>query len=73
MSKAAAVEYLLDLTGIPPGEVLGVGDTQADAAWLKRVGVRAAPSNGREALPGLDYYSPLPVIEGLLDILAWIR
>lgn len=69
ISKASAVRLLLDWTGLAPAEVLGVGDTRADEAWLREVGRRAAPANGREALPGLDYYAPEPVAAGLLDIL----
>ncbi|MGV3723467.1 MAG: HAD family hydrolase [Actinomycetota bacterium] len=69
ISKASAVRLLLDWTGLQPEEVLGVGDTQADAAWLREVGWRAAPANGRDALPGMHYYSPQSVAGGLLDIL----
>ncbi len=73
ISKASAVRQLLDWTGLRPDEVLGVGDTQADEAWLQEVGWRAAPSNGREALPGMHYYSPFPVASGLLEILEQLR
>lgn len=69
VSKASAVRLLLDWTGLRPEEVLGVGDTKADEAWLREVGWRAAPANGREALPGMHYYSPESVAAGLLDIL----
>jgi len=69
ISKASAVRLLLDWTGLHTEEVLGVGDTKADEAWLKEVGWRAAPANGREALPGMHYYSPHSVARGLLDIL----
>lgn len=73
ISKASAVRLLRDMLGLAPLEVLGVGDTVADSEWLQRVGWRAAPSNGREALRGMDYYSPHPVIEGLLDILIQLK
>lgn len=69
VSKASAVRLLLDWTGLPPEEVLGVGDTAADAEWLREVGWSAAPENGRDALPGLHYYAPRSVTEGLLDVL----
>jgi hypothetical protein len=69
ISKASAVRLLLDWTGLASEQVLGVGDTRADAGWLAEVGWRAAPANGREALPGMHYYSPFEVAEGLLDIL----
>ncbi len=69
VSKASAVRLLLDWTGLQPGEVLGVGDSAADAEWLAAVGWRGAPANGREQLLGMDYYSPHEVADGLLDIL----
>jgi hydroxymethylpyrimidine pyrophosphatase-like HAD family hydrolase len=69
ISKASAMQLLPGWTGLAPNEVLGVGDTGADAEWLHAVGVRAAPANGRAALPGMDYYAEHPVIAGLLEIL----
>lgn len=73
ISKASAVRLLLDWTGLEPEEVLGVGDTKADEAWLREVGWRATPANGREALPGMHYYSPHSVARGLLDILQRLK
>jgi hydroxymethylpyrimidine pyrophosphatase-like HAD family hydrolase len=64
---------ILEWTGLAPEEVLGVGDTQADEAWLREVGWRAAPANGREALPGMHYYSSREVAKGLLDIFERLR
>ena len=55
VSKASAVRLLLQWTGLAPEEVLGVGDTRADEAWLREVGWRSAPANGRDALPGMHY------------------
>ncbi len=69
VSKATAVQALLAWTGLRPDEVLGIGDTGADEAWLREVGWRAAPANGREALPGLEYYAAAPVAAGVLEIL----
>jgi hydroxymethylpyrimidine pyrophosphatase-like HAD family hydrolase len=63
----------LERTGLAREDVLGVGDTGADEAWLREVGWRAAPANGREALPGLHYYSPYAVTRGLLDILRRVE
>jgi hydroxymethylpyrimidine pyrophosphatase-like HAD family hydrolase len=73
VSKASAVQMVLEWTGLSPAEVLGVGDTRADEAWLSHVGWRAAPANGRDQLVGLDYYSPHEVTVGLLDILRWLH
>jgi 3-deoxy-D-manno-octulosonate 8-phosphate phosphatase KdsC-like HAD superfamily phosphatase len=53
-------------------EVAGVGDTRADEEWLQVVGVRAAPANGRAALPGLEYYATSEVARGTLEIVEWL-
>lgn len=73
VSKASALRLVLEWTGLAPEEVLGVGDTAADEAWLAEAGWRAAPANGRAALPGMDYYSPHEVTAGLLDILRRLQ
>lgn len=69
ISKVSAVELLLRWSGMTPDEVLGVGDTPADAQWLAAVGNRAAPANGRAHLPGLDFYATGEGPDGLLEIL----
>ncbi len=69
ISKATGVSHLLDCLGLDPDEVLGVGDTQADAAWLSLLRWQATPSNGREALPDVAYHAPHADARGLLDIL----
>jgi hydroxymethylpyrimidine pyrophosphatase-like HAD family hydrolase len=73
VSKASAVRLLLDWTGLARDEVLGVGDSTADEAWLREVGWTAAPSNGRDHLPGLGYYASQPVTEGVLEIVHRLR
>jgi len=69
ISKASGVGQLLDCLGLGPDEVLGVGDTRADAAWLSMLRWQATPSNGREALPHVAYHAPHPDVGGLIDIL----
>lgn len=70
VSKAAAIAFLLAASGLAPAEVLGVGDSEADAAWLGLVGTRATPANGSAALdPLLHYRSLYPTVTGTLDIL----
>jgi hydroxymethylpyrimidine pyrophosphatase-like HAD family hydrolase len=69
ISKASAVRLLLRWMGLAPAAVLGVGDTRADELWLQEVGWRAAPANGRDALPGMHYYAESEVAAGLLEIL----
>jgi hydroxymethylpyrimidine pyrophosphatase-like HAD family hydrolase len=73
ISKRSAMELILAWTGLQPEEVLGVGDTKADEAWLQAIGWRAAPANGREQLPGMNYYAPREVAQGLLDIFRRTR
>jgi hypothetical protein len=73
VSKASAVQLLLHWLGLAPHEVLGVGDTKADELWLQEVGWRAAPANGREALPGMHYYATAEVAAGLLEILEYAQ
>lgn len=73
ISKASAVRLLLQWLGLRNDEVLGVGDTRADELWLQEVGWRAAPANGRAALPGMDYYAQSEVAAGLLEILEHAR
>lgn len=69
IGKAQAVRTLREWFGLAAGEVAGVGDSAADAAWLAKVGWRAAPANGRTALPGLDFYASEPEARGLALIL----
>jgi hydroxymethylpyrimidine pyrophosphatase-like HAD family hydrolase len=73
ISKASAVKFLLDNTGMDPLSVLGIGDTEADKEWLKLVGWSATPANGREKLKDVHYVSPYEEERGLLDILENLR
>jgi hydroxymethylpyrimidine pyrophosphatase-like HAD family hydrolase len=73
VSKASALRVVIEWTGIRREEVAGVGDTGADAAWLREVGWSAAPANGREALPEVDFHAVSEATEGLLAILARLR
>ena len=72
VSKVSAVRILLSWSGLRAEEVAGVGDTRADEEWLQVVGHRAAPANGRAALPGLEFYAESEVVGGTLEIVDWL-
>ena len=70
IDKGAGVDWLAAETGIPPSEMCGVGDADADLVFLERVGFSAAPSNATERVrEHVDYVSPEPNGTGLLDII----
>jgi len=72
VSKASAVRLVMEWTGLAPEQVAGVGDTVADAAWLREVGWSATPANGRAALPHVHYAAEREEAAGLLEILEWL-
>lgn len=72
VSKASALEVLLEWTGLDPAVILGIGDSLADQAWLDGVGFSAVPSNGDPALSGIDYRASLPETAGLCEILSHV-
>lgn len=69
VSKAAALEVLLDWTGLDAAAVVGIGDTLADQGWLGGVGFSAVPSNGDPALTDISYRARQPETLGLCEIL----
>lgn len=71
IDKGAGVAWLAERTGIPLQAMLGVGDSDVDLSFLRRVGQRAAPANANPAIRQIAHYvSPHPTGEGLRDILA---
>jgi hypothetical protein len=69
-SKARGIEFLAGRVGVPPEEMLGVGDTEVDTAFLQRVGCSAAPANAvAEVKAVVDYVSPFEAADGVRDIL----
>lgn len=73
ISKATAVQFLMENAGVLPEHTLGVGDTQADEEWLRLAGWSATPANGRESLKNVHYVSPYEVEKGFLDILENLK
>jgi len=71
-NKAKGVEFLAASTGVRLEEMLGVGDSEVDLEFLRRVGYRAAPENAVKAVKEVvDYVSPFQTSEGVRDILTY--
>lgn len=69
-NKGSGMELLTELTGVPPENILGVGDSEVDLPFLERTGYAAAPSNASPAVKSLcGYVSPFPTSGGARDIL----
>lgn len=72
IDKGAGLQWLAQVTGIPPTEMGGVGDSAGDLDFLRRVGQPAAPANASaEVKATARYVSPLPDAAGLHDILDY--
>lgn len=70
MDKGRGIAFLASQVGIAPENMLGVGDSDVDLPFLKRVGYAAAPSNANESVKQLVHYiSPYPTSDGVRDIL----
>ncbi len=70
-NKGAGIELLAELTGVPPENMLGVGDSEVDLPFLEKVGFAAAPANATPEVRKLcGYVSPFPTSRGVRDILA---
>ncbi len=70
VSKATAIDRLLDQTGIPTERVAGIGDTMSDHFMVQRVAWFGCPANAEEEITkSADYVSPHEEVEGVLDIL----
>jgi hydroxymethylpyrimidine pyrophosphatase-like HAD family hydrolase len=69
IDKGVGVEWLCDEAGLSLDEVAGVGDADADLAFLDKVGFAAAPANAtRGVRRAVDYVSAESTGRGLLDI-----
>lgn len=73
ISKASGIRTVIDWLGLESKEILGVGDSGGDEDWLKAVGVKAAPSNGKEFLKGMDYYADYESSAGFAQILKRLK
>lgn len=70
IDKSVGLQRIATLTGVPLSQVAGVGDSDPDLPFLQLCHFSAAPANATEAVrSAVDYVSPHPFGEGLLDIL----
>lgn len=72
VNKGTGLQWLAQVTGIDPGAMGGVGDTDGDIDFLKLVGSPAAPANATETVRAVaQYVSPYRTTAGLRDILDY--
>jgi hydroxymethylpyrimidine pyrophosphatase-like HAD family hydrolase len=70
VNKGRGLEYLAQLSGYHPAEMLGVGDSDIDLPFLALTGYSAAPANANRAVQqAVQYVSPLETSAGVRDIL----
>ena len=71
-NKARGIEFLARQVGVPPEEMLGVGDTEVDTGFLRMVGYSAAPANAvAEVKAVVNYVSPFEAADSVRDILKY--
>jgi hydroxymethylpyrimidine pyrophosphatase-like HAD family hydrolase len=75
IDKGAGLAWLTRETGIEPSEMGGIGDSNADLAYLLKTGSSAAPANAvDEVKTRVQYVSPHDHSRGVKDILErWRR
>lgn len=70
INKASGAKFLSEATGIGLEAMVGIGDSPADAEFLKVVAYAAVPANASEEVKGLaSYVSPYTYTEGVIDII----
>ena len=71
IDKAEGVRWLSRQTGIPLGDMAGVGDAPSDVPFMQLLGWSAAPANAHQAVKQIAHYtSPYEDGLGLVDILT---
>ncbi len=75
VDKGGGVRWLSRETGIPLGQIGGIGDSTSDLKFLSIVGHSAAPANAAaEVKARVDYVSPYEDGDGVVDILrCWVE
>lgn len=73
LDKASGVQFLSEVVGIPPTEMLGIGDSEGDFPMLNTVGFVGCPSNASQQCKDLveqrgGCISPLRYSQGVADI-----
>ena len=70
IDKGAGLAWLARETGISTADIAGIGDSNADLAYLMKVGTSAAPANAvPEVRARVHYVSPYEDSRGVKDIL----
>jgi hydroxymethylpyrimidine pyrophosphatase-like HAD family hydrolase len=70
-NKASGIDFLAELTGIAPSDMLGVGDSAVDLPFLARVGRSAAPANAGDDVKKIaGYVAASSTSQGVREILA---
>lgn len=70
ITKGTGLQWLAGVTNIDPADMVGVGDSSSDVAFLRHVGRAAAPSNATADVQAVvEFVSTRENAAGLLDIL----
>jgi len=70
VNKRAGVQILSGATGVPPSEMVGIGDSANDLPMLETVGYPACPNNADAAVKRVcRYVSGLEATGGVYDII----
>jgi hydroxymethylpyrimidine pyrophosphatase-like HAD family hydrolase len=59
VDKAEGVRWLARVTGIPSGDIAGVGDSPSDMKFMHLLGWIAAPANAHESVKQIASYASL--------------
>jgi hydroxymethylpyrimidine pyrophosphatase-like HAD family hydrolase len=71
IDKSVGLQRIREILGLPLDSIVGVGDSDPDLGFLQLCHFSAAPANATPAVQqAVDYVSPWPFGEGLLDILG---
>ena len=74
IDKGLGAQQLAAALGLSLAAMAGVGDSDPDLSYLRRVGLSAAPKNATPAVrEGVEYVARAAYGEGLLEILAMIE
>jgi len=74
VTKDAGLALWSEIEGIPVSLVTSIGDADNDLDILGAAGTAAAPANCTPAVRNIvDYVSPYPMVEGVLDILSQVQ
>lgn len=76
LDKASGVRFLSEVVGIPPAEMLGIGDSEGDFPMLNTVGFVGCPSQAKQECKELvsqrqqrGHPSDFPYSKGVADII----